>query len=148
MSSGPGPVPHPAAENLGLLAKVLPDLDLATVWAAKAQLEAQAGVAPDPPETEAFLRRRFLANSPVALRRLADQLLSAPDSTYGIETLSLRVLVLNGDADDAWTPESQADYARRLGAEHVVVAGAGHSPAADAPAETAAALTAFWSAKG
>jgi pimeloyl-ACP methyl ester carboxylesterase len=94
MSSGPGPVPHPAAENLGLLAKVLPDLDLATVWAAKAQLEAQAGVAPDPPETEAFLRRRFLANSPVALRRLADQLLSAPDSTYGIETLSLRVLVL------------------------------------------------------
>jgi pimeloyl-ACP methyl ester carboxylesterase len=148
MASGPGPIPGTSADNLGLIAQVLPAMDLATVWEAKGRLEEQAGVAKADAATEDFLRRRFLANSPLALKRLAEQLLVAPEGTYGIDSLGIPVLVLYGDLDDAWTPESQAMNAKQLGADHVVIEGAGHSPAADDPETTARALTDFWAARG
>jgi pimeloyl-ACP methyl ester carboxylesterase len=40
----------------------------------------------------------------------------------------------------------QAEMARRLEAECVVLPGAAHSPAVEAPETTAAALTRFWNA--
>lgn len=148
MCSGPGPIPGPTADQLRLMIQVLPAMDLATIWEAKLRLDEQAGAERADPDTEAFLRRRFLANSPVALRRLAEQLLAAPAGTYGIESLALRVLVLYGRDDDAWTPSSQEQHARDLGARHVVVERAGHSPAAEAPDVTAQALAEFWAAEG
>ena len=147
MSSGPGPIPGTNADQLGLIAAVLPGMELAAIWEAKGRLEEQAGVAKADEATEAFLRGRFLSNSPVALKRLAEQLLTAPDTTYGIESLDLPVLVVYGSEDDAWTPESQERHAGDLGAEHVVVHGAGHSPAAEAPEPTARALTEFWATR-
>lgn len=148
MSSGPGPIPGTSADQLGLIAQALPGLPLATIWEAKGRLEEQAGLAKAEPETEDFLRGRFLANSPVALKRLAEQLLTAPEGTYGIEALDLPVLVVYGSLDDAWTPASQEQHARDLGAGHVVIEGAGHSPAAEDPEATARALTEFWAAEG
>jgi len=49
-----------------------------------------------------------------------------------------------GPDEDAWPPSAKEEMARRLGARVTVVHGAGHSPAADRPAETAAALVEFW----
>ena len=144
LSSGPGAIPHPAASNLELISQALPLLDLESIWAAKRQLEAEAGAEPPPPHIEDFLHRRFVANSPVGLLRLAEQLLSAEDQVDELAALDLPLLVAFGPDDDAWPPSAQEEMARRLGARVTVVHGAGHSPAADRPAETAAALVEFW----
>jgi len=94
--------------------------------------------------TQGFLRDRMVASSARALIGMADALVSEPDRVAELRATGLPVLVLHGDADDAWTPVLQADMADRLGAAHVVVPGAAHSPAVEAAEPTAAALLAFW----
>ena len=54
------------------------------------------------------------------------------------------MLVLYGEDDNAWSPGTQEAMARRLGACRVCIPAAAHSPAVEAPATTAAALTRFW----
>jgi pimeloyl-ACP methyl ester carboxylesterase len=54
------------------------------------------------------------------------------------------VLVACGAYDDAWTPDTQREMAERLGAPYVVIPGAIHSPAAEAPEATARVLLDFW----
>ena len=144
MSSGPAAIPHPAASNLTLISQALPVMDLASIWAAKRELEARAGAVAPPPEVEEWLRSRFLASDPVALRRHAEQLLAEEDQVDELAAVGLPTLVLFGDADDAWSPTEQTDMARRLGARVVVVEACGHSPAAERPEATAEALLEFW----
>ena len=144
MSSGPAAIPAPADTNVALMAQALPVMDLETIWTAKRQLEAQLELAPAPPAIEAWLHDRFVANHPVGLRRVAEQLLSEPDRTDELAALDLPVLVTFGDRDDVWPPALQAEMADRLGAAAVVLPDAGHSPAADLPEVTAQALLAFW----
>jgi len=145
LSSGPGAVPHPAASNLELIARALPVMDLESIWMAKRQLEAQYEIEPPPPDIEAFLHRRFVTSSPTGLLRLAEQLLTEQDHVEALAGLDLSVLVAYGPDDDAWSPSLQAEMAGRLGARVAVIHGAGHSPAAQQPGATVAALTAFWS---
>ncbi len=94
--------------------------------------------------TQGFLRDRMLASSARALLGMADALVGEPDRVDALRATGLPVLVLHGDADDAWTPALQAEMAQRLGARHAVVPGAAHSPAVEAAGTTAAALLAFW----
>ncbi len=101
---------------------------------------------PPPPAVEDFLHRRFVANQPVCLLRMAEQLLAEPDCVDEVAALDLPMLVAFGPDDDVWPPALQAEMARRLGAGVAVIEGSGHSPAADRPQDTAAALLAFWSA--
>jgi pimeloyl-ACP methyl ester carboxylesterase len=54
------------------------------------------------------------------------------------------VLVAYGADDDAWPPAVQAEMAGRLGAAHVVVPGAVHSPAVEQPEATVRLLLEFW----
>jgi pimeloyl-ACP methyl ester carboxylesterase len=56
------------------------------------------------------------------------------------------MLVLYGEDDNSWSPSTQENMARRLGASRVCIPGAAHSPAVEAPATTASALTRFWDA--
>lgn len=144
MSSGPAGVPPPADANVGLLARALAALDLETIWAAKRQLEAETEVEPPPPHVEEWLRRRFVANHPTGLLRMAEQLLTEPDRTDELAAAGLATMVLFGARDDVWPPDLQADTASRLGAATAVLDGVGHSPAADAPDATVAALLSFW----
>jgi pimeloyl-ACP methyl ester carboxylesterase len=146
LSSGPGAIPHPAASNLELISRALPVMDLESIWAAKRQLESEAELSPPPPAVEDFLHRRFVANQPVCLLRMAEQLLAEPDCVDEVAALDLPMLVAFGPDDDVWPPAQQAEMARRLGAGVAVIEGSGHSPAADRPESTAAALLAFWSA--
>jgi pimeloyl-ACP methyl ester carboxylesterase len=144
LDSGPAAIPHPASSNLALMIQALPTTDLATIWAVKRQMELGSRPGP-PPDVEDFLRRRFLANSAVALRRHAEQLLGEDDRCEELAALDVPVLVAFGARDDAWPPSVQRDMAARLGARVVEIARAAHSPAAERPGETADALVSFWS---
>lgn len=145
LSSGPAAIPHPSSSNLALILQALPVMDLEAIWTAKRQLERPTEVDPPTPEIEDFLHRRFVANSPTALLRHAEQLLSEADHVDELAGTDLPVLVAYGPDDDAWPPAVQSEMARRLGARVAVIDGAGHSPAAQQPEATAAALLEFWS---
>jgi pimeloyl-ACP methyl ester carboxylesterase len=93
---------------------------------------------------QAFLRDRMLLSSAPALQGMADALTGEPDRVDALRATGVRVLVLHGEADDAWLPPQQAEMAERLGAEHVVVPGAQHSPAVENADATAKALVAFY----
>jgi len=93
----------------------------------------------------AFLARRMLGNDPDGLVHMARHLLTAPDRTAELAALDgIAMLVLYGQDDNAWSAGTQEAMARRLGARRVCLPAAVHSPAVEAPAATAAALTRFW----
>jgi pimeloyl-ACP methyl ester carboxylesterase len=144
LDSGPSAVPEPASTNLALLAKALPLMEMPQIWAAKRQIEAPNEPEPPPPDIEDWLRRRFLANHPASLLRIAEQLLVEPDRVDELAKLDLAVLVAYGETEDAWPPPVQEEMAERLGAAHIVISRAGHSPAVDQPEVTAQVLTHFW----
>ena len=144
MSSGPAAIPAPADTGVGLMLQALPVMDLEAIWAAKRQIESQTEIAPPRADIEAWLHDRFVANHPMGLHRVAEQLLSEPDRTDELAALDLPVLVLLGEHDDVWPPALQAEMATRLGAAAAVLPDAGHSPAADLPEVTAAQLLTFW----
>jgi len=145
MSSGPGIVCDEQQSRAKLLADALTTYDMETVW--------QAMRAFDPPEAPAvpadvadFLHRRWLGTSPVQLAATARQLCEEPDRTAELAGVPLPVHVLTGESDYVWPVAEMDDMAHRLRAHRTVVGGADHSPNVDRPAETAAALAAFWSA--
>ena len=144
MDSGPAAVPPPADTNIGLMAQAVPQLDLETIWGLKRQLEAELEAIPPAAEIEAWMHDRFVANHPVGLLRVAEHLLDAADRTDELAATGVPVLVLYGEDDDVWPPALQAATGDRLGARTVALPGVGHSPAADAPEPTVAALLDFW----
>jgi len=144
LDSGPSAVPEPSSTNLALLAQAIPLMELEQIWGAKRALDAQNEPEPPTPEMEEWLRRRFLANHPTSLRRIAEQLLVEPDRVDELAALDLPILVAYGETEDAWPPPVQEAMAERLAAAHIVISRAGHSPAADQPEVTAQVLSHFW----
>ncbi len=157
MSSGPGALGGPRAKELrtmlaalGAESGDLPDKSglqagIAAIWQAHLEPQAVAQGVAEP--VLAFLARRMKSNDPNALVLAARYLLAAPDRTPDLARLSeIPMLVLYGENDDAWSPRAQEDMSRRLRARRVCIPGAAHSPAVEAPATTASALTAFWEA--
>jgi pimeloyl-ACP methyl ester carboxylesterase len=149
LASGPGALSGPRVERLRAIGPLLAEGGMAGVFAA---MESTAEVEPGSPEAapawRAFLRDRFLASSPVALRAMGDALLAEPDRVAELAALDLPVLVLFGDGDDAWSPAAQQDMAERLGARAAVLSGVAHSPAMQAPAATARVLLEHFSHVG
>ena len=160
MSSGPSALTGPRAEELGGVLGLLDTLygsapDLAELQAGigglwRDYLEPQAVAAGVQGPIVAFLAKRMLSNDPRGLVLMARHILTAPDRTAELARLvrqaPIPVLVLYGENDNSWSPDTQEDMARRLGARRVCIPGAEHSPAVEAPATTAAALTQFWNA--
>ncbi|MCU1673168.1 MAG: Alpha/beta hydrolase [Frankiales bacterium] len=140
LDSGPAALTGPRVEALPLLRPLLEQGGLVAV------ADALNAVAPvdQPPELRAFLRTRFLRNSPTALVAMADALTSEPDRVDALAAAGVRVQVVYGEADDAWSPAVQAEMARRLGCRAVVIPGALHSPAVENPAATLDALLSFF----
>ncbi|MFF0296923.1 alpha/beta fold hydrolase [Kitasatospora sp. NPDC004614] len=147
MSTGPGAIDPAEAARTRLLLDALESMDLESIWQVMRQLEGER-VPPLDPEIADFLHRRWLANLPQALKAAAAHLVAAPDRVDELAAVGLPKLVLSGERDYAWPVEEQSRMAERLGALRTVVPGAGHSPNAERPAETAAALASFWSAQG
>ncbi len=142
MSSGPAAIMGKRAHHGSKMAREIPELGLEHVWHAGFEPEALANGVPD--EIIAFLRRRLLSNSPTGLRYMAEQVLTMRDRTDELRQIEVPTLVLYGEHDDGWPAETQSEMARSLNAECVVVPGAVHSPAVEAPETTATALVRFW----
>jgi pimeloyl-ACP methyl ester carboxylesterase len=157
MSSGPAALTGPRAEELRTILTALGVQDgsvpevpalrtkISGVW--RDYLEPQATAAGVPGPIVAFLGRRMLSNDPNGLVHMARHLLTAPDRTAELARLDrIAMLVLYGENDDAWSSAAQEAMAGRLGALRVCIPAAVHSPAVEAPAATASALTRFWDA--
>jgi pimeloyl-ACP methyl ester carboxylesterase len=142
MSSGPAGIVGTREQAGRTMLAELPELGLEHIWSHRLEPEAlRAGV---PLDIVAFLRKRLFANSPTALMTMGREVLDSPDRVEELCGSGLATLVLFGEHDDGWPPAIQAEMADRLDAECVVVPGAAHSPAVEAPETTAAALTRFW----
>jgi pimeloyl-ACP methyl ester carboxylesterase len=171
MSSGPGALTGPRARDLRAMLATLgagdgrgddgradsaapdraaPDKDalragIAELW--RSHLEPQAIAAGVPGDIVAFLGRRMRGNDPDGLVLMAAHMLAAPDRTAELARLDqLPMLIIYGENDNSWSPAAQENMARRLGARRLCIPAAVHSPAVEAPATTASALTQFWDA--
>ncbi|MGP4023983.1 alpha/beta fold hydrolase [Actinomadura sp. 3N407] len=146
MSSGPAAVTGPAADKARALRDAIPELGMETIWSIA--LEPDYTGRGLQQEIVAFIKARTLGNSETGLICMSNEILTAPDRVDELAKhcagTGLRTLVLYGEDDDAWEPSAQAMMAERLNASKVVIPGATHSPAWDAPETTAAALLAFW----
>ena len=151
LSSGPGPLPGPRAEELrrfldhvdGTPVSDLKD-KVAEMW--HASLKPQAVAAGVTAPILAFLEERMLGNNPTGLVTMATDLLKAKDMTSELGARSIPTFVLYGEDDNAWPPARQQDMAARLNAERTCIPAAAHNPNVEAPATTAHALTKFWNA--
>jgi pimeloyl-ACP methyl ester carboxylesterase len=157
MSTGPAALTGPRAEELRAMLVVLgasdghlPDREalragILGLWQDYLEPQFVADGVPGP--IVAFLARRMRGNDPDGLVRMARHLLAAPDRTSELARLDgINMLVLYGEDDNSWSPASQEEMARRLGASRICIPAAVHSPAVEAPATTASALTQFWDA--
>jgi pimeloyl-ACP methyl ester carboxylesterase len=77
---------------------------------------------------------------------MAVQLLHATDQTSDLARTGIPMFVLYGEDDDAWPTDVQERMAASLDAQRSCIPAAAHSPAVEAPATTAQALTKFWNA--
>jgi pimeloyl-ACP methyl ester carboxylesterase len=151
LSSGPAALPGDRAAELRFMLTVLgdpPGGDLAKkiseIW--HGYLEPQAVADGVPTEIVTFLKERMLANNPAGLVTMARHLLTADDRTADLAKSGVPVFVLYGENDNAWPAAVQEEMAGTLNARRACIPGAAHSPAVEAPATTAHALTKFWNA--
>ncbi len=148
LCSGPAAIPETHRGALEALRAAIPALTLEQVWVLREEMDRQAGVPTPPPEVQAFLHERFVANDPTWLRAKAGILLYEPDRTDELAAVLARAglpaAVVAGADDDVWLPPVQRTMAERLGAPFRTVPTAGHSPAVDQPDATAAALVQGW----
>jgi pimeloyl-ACP methyl ester carboxylesterase len=144
MGSGPTAIPGQRAERLRMLLDALPVMDLASIWGIVRVLEAEDGVVLPAGAVGDLLHARWHNNCPTGLARMGEQLLVEPDRTEALRVTGVPTMVLFGEADDAWPPAVQESMAHELGAPVVRIGKAAHSPAAERPAETAAALLTWW----
>ncbi|HEY7486280.1 MAG TPA: alpha/beta fold hydrolase [Streptosporangiaceae bacterium] len=146
MSSGPAAVGDPGATRARALVEALQSIELKDIW--DGYLGPEAVSAGHAPEIVDFLRTRMLSNTPAALIGMGRELTTAPDRVDQLAKVigddGPPALVVYGENDDAWPPSLQAAMADRLAARTVVIPGAAHSPAVEAPEATASALAAFW----
>lgn len=155
MSSGPAAVSSEQQRRLKMLLGALGVMEMEEIWRAMCELDpVEAADESTPPDVADFLRRRWMAHVPEQLAATAQQLLIEPDRTDELATAlaslatPLPVHLLSGSVDYAWPVPLLDETALRLGAVRTVVEGAGHSPNAERPEETARALASFWNGSG
>jgi pimeloyl-ACP methyl ester carboxylesterase len=145
MCSGPAAIGGERKARIDLLAPVLAAGGMTGVYdAIEALGDADPRAAALSPELRAFLRRRFLASSPVGLEAMGRALTGEPDRVGELAGTGIPMLVLHGADDDAWPPAQQHAMAGHLGAAYAVISKAAHSPAVENPGDTAGALRDFW----
>jgi pimeloyl-ACP methyl ester carboxylesterase len=140
MDSGPAGLTGPQIESMRQLVPLLDQYGPEALFNA---ILGRSDVTPDD-ELTAFLRRRFLASSVTALKTMGDEVTGEPDRTQELCDSGVRVAVVTGERDEAWSPAIQRSMAGRLGAPFHLIPGAAHSPAAERPDETARVLLEIW----
>ena len=146
LGSGPGAVRPDSHDLLHAMADAIPAIGLSATWEAKRAYERSQGSVEPPPEIERFMQTRFLANNPTSLRAMTLHLTTAEDVIDALARSGVPILVAFGVDDDGWPIGDQRSMAERLNAPVAVIEGAGHSPAAEQPAQTVTVLAKFWAA--
>jgi pimeloyl-ACP methyl ester carboxylesterase len=145
LSSGPAALGGLRRRRVEQLEPVLAASGLAGVYAAmQAAAVAEPGWAEPPAALADFLRTRFLTSSPTMLLGMGMALRAEPDRVAELAASEVPALVVHGEHDDAWDPETQAEMAGRLGARYAVVADAAHSAAVENPDDLLPVLLDFW----
>lgn len=142
LCTGPGALGDSDSEarHLKMLAQAIGNMPLAQIHQLR---EKMAGIQ-RPPEIAEFLARRFESNCPESLKAMTQLLIDTPDELDKVIALDLPKWVGRGKNDDAWPHEVQAEMARRLGVEIVIIPASAHSPAVENPEQTSEALLKFW----
>lgn len=143
LGSGPGTLPDEMRAGLETVRASVEQHGLARTWQALREHERAAGVPAPPADVEEWMRHRFLAGSATALLARTRHLLDAEDRTADLARRPVPVLVVAGQRDDRWPPAVQQAMAAAIGAPYREIPGAGHSPAVDDPAATAAPIASF-----
>ncbi|WP_455358614.1 alpha/beta hydrolase [Streptomyces sp. SYSU K21746] len=147
VSSGPAAISETQQARTKLLIDALTVLDMEGVWRAIQEHDREdAADVTTPPAVREFLHRRFVGTVPEQLIVTGRQLIDEPDRVdeLAAATPALPKHVLSGAVDYAWPVPLMDDMAVRLGAHRTVIDGTEHSPNAERPAATAAALAGFW----
>jgi pimeloyl-ACP methyl ester carboxylesterase len=148
MCSGPAAIGGQRLIAMEQAEPILAQGGMAALWEHMAlQSQADPKFRQSPPALLKFLQERFMANDPIGLQVMGDELRSASDRTDELAQLSLPILVLHGADDDAWPPIQQAEMADRLGAAYAVIPHAAHSPAVENPQLTMEVLLNFFRAR-
>lgn len=90
-------------------------------------------LANEPADIAAFVHDKFEQTSRASLAAMTSILISAPDITADVRATDLPTWMGHGEDDDAWPLDVQADQARRLGIDLVVIPDSAHSPAIENP---------------
>ncbi|MGK5626938.1 alpha/beta fold hydrolase [Streptomyces sp. URMC 123] len=145
MSSGPAAVAELQQSRLRMLTDALTTMGMEDIWRAMRLLDPpEAADDATPAALQEFLHRRWMGTVPEQLLATAHQLTHEPDRVAELAATALPKHVLSGAADYAWPVALMDAMAERLGAHRTVVEGAEHSPNAERPEVTAAALVRFW----
>ncbi|MEV0262681.1 alpha/beta hydrolase [Streptomyces sp. NPDC050617] len=149
MSSGPAAIAAEQQARTKLLIDALSTRDMESVWQAMRAMDpenpADVPDAAASPALDEFLHRRWLDTETAQLIGTGRQLLGEPDRVAELAAVALPKHVVSGAVDYAWPVPLMDAMAERLSARRTVIEGAEHSPNAERPKETAAALAAFWS---
>jgi pimeloyl-ACP methyl ester carboxylesterase len=140
LGSGPAGLAGPRVDGMRALEPVLDAHGPEALFEA---VLAASPVRPDGP-LRSFLRERFLRSNVTGLRAMGAAVTDEPDRVDDLRATGVRTFVACGERDDAWPPDVQRAMAERLGAPFAAIPGAVHSPAAEAPEETARTLLRFW----
>lgn len=130
-------------EPLRALVRLIDSAPLDVVHEAMRMNDRRRGKPVPSPQVAAFLRTRYLANSPEGLKAIARLLIGAPDRVDELARLTLARAVVRGADDDAWAHTVQDETAARLATTVIVIPDAAHSPAVENPVETAQAICGF-----
>lgn len=139
LSSGPGRLSRWPRWRVRMLSKSMPLVGMRGVWRIMNPRPARPG-----DRIGDFLRHRWMATQPRQLNATGRLLRYEPDRVELLAATGVPVHVVSGERDGAWPVEWMDDMAERLGARRSVVKGAEHSPNAEQPDATAAALLDFW----
>ncbi len=141
LCSGPAAIDGGRKERM---ARLEPYASYGMAYLYEAMVAEDPDYVPEAGPLAEFLQKRFVASSMAGLLGMGDAILAEPDHVTPLRDSGVPALVCFGENDDAWLPDVQRDMSVRLGAQLTVIEGAAHSPAAEAPGPTSAALAAFW----
>jgi len=94
-----------------------------------------------------FWHAKLATMNPHWVTGTAESMADEPDRSAELTAAGIPSLVVHGKRDRRlWSRDDYADMARRLGAGHVIIERASHSPKMEQPGPLAAALLDFWGA--
>lgn len=148
LCSGPGALQAERRTATDLLRQAAADMPLAELYDVMLSYWESKGDPLPPSGAREFQRSRFAAGPPAGIIGIANGLLDEVDQVAALGAVlrhaDLPVNVIYGERDDAWLPSEQDEMAGRLGVTPIVIAGAGHSPAYEAPDVLIDVLRTLW----